>query len=555
MLTISESRRIAAGFLFTILFLSFAFSACGGESNNSTDDSMTGKIVINEIDCYSRDWVELVNTTAAEIDISGFFVSDDPSKDDHIYELPKGTLIQPLEHLVIKQAKDSEPGFSFGIKCGADTLYFLNKAKSTIDQVKVGDAAEGNTWGRLPDMTGSWQETYPTESAANQAPLSASSVLFDPLTVNTIDLTLDQASLDALSADPYTYVQGQITLATLTGKTGPLVTGVRLKSGESFEPISGKASFKIKINEIESDNRIFGLKVFNLNSMVDDPSMMHETMAYAVFRNAGVPAIRTGYAWVTVNGEAYGLYTTIESYDDVFSEMHFSNMQHIYEGMSDLYATEIASIEADEGDKADKSDLTALITAINGEDDAAWMAQVSALMDIDHFASMWAIENYIGQTDGYTMAANNYFLHSSKKGYFTMMPWGLDKAFTGKPEFPTCNRALCTKCQNNPECLVKYNTALNNLKGIVMTMDPDRLITSLETVIASYVKKDARKPYSAEEHATAVESLRTFFSDRSIENTDAENTDTEITDKEVADTEKADTEITDTEITDNDITK
>jgi len=52
-----------------------------------------------------------------------------------------------------------------------------------------------------------------------------------------------------------------------------------------------------------------------LNNMVQDPSLIHEQLAYMLFRDAGVPAPRSGYARVFVNGELYGLYATIEVID------------------------------------------------------------------------------------------------------------------------------------------------------------------------------------------------------------------------------------------------
>ena len=45
--------------------------------------------------------------------------------------------------------------------------------------------------------------------------------------------------------------------------------------------------------------------------------MIHETLGYEVLRAAGVPAPRTGFAYVRVNGVGYGLYLDLETYDDV----------------------------------------------------------------------------------------------------------------------------------------------------------------------------------------------------------------------------------------------
>ena len=57
-----------------------------------------------------------------------------------------------------------------------------------------------------------------------------------------------------------------------------------------------------------SGQRFLGLKKLTLNNMVQDASMVHEGLAYRAFRAVGVPAPRTGYAFVRLNGSAYGVY-------------------------------------------------------------------------------------------------------------------------------------------------------------------------------------------------------------------------------------------------------
>ena len=62
-------------------------------------------VVINEIDCET-DWVELVNTSATEADISGWLLTDDPFdrdplRADHRYVFPDGTAIAGNDDLVV----------------------------------------------------------------------------------------------------------------------------------------------------------------------------------------------------------------------------------------------------------------------------------------------------------------------------------------------------------------------------------------------------------------------------------------------------------------------
>lgn len=484
---------------------------CGGGADPNPG---TGGVVLNEVDCHGRDWVEVVNRSAAAVDLSGWSVADDPAREGHQYALPAGSVVQAGGRLVVKQAEEPDPGFPFGIKCAKDTIYLVDAGGAVADQVAVGDAPSGSTWGRLPDATGTWQETWPTQGAVNHGPSSVSGALFDPLAVSQVAITLPAESVASLKVAPYTYTQGQVQVTLRDGTTAVSAGGVRLKSGVSFQPLTGKASFRWSFDEFDSTNRLMDLKGLVLNAMVQDASMMHETLAYRIFREAGIPAPRTGYAWVTVNGEPYGLYVVVEIYDDLFADDRFDSTQHVYEGTADLYATEVAGFDVDVGDKDLRTDLEALIATIQGTGDDAWLAATATRMDVEGFVRLWAIENFIGQEDGYVQAANNYFLHSTDESVFTMMPWGADRAFTATPAFPTCGRVLCTRCLAVPACAAKFAPAVKTLAGTVAAMGLDAVVSGISQAIASYVGEDPRKPVSLAEHQAAVQSLRSWLSAR-----------------------------------------
>ena len=61
-------------------------------------------------------------------------------------------------------------------------------------------------------------------------------------------------------------------------------------------------AFKIKFDKYVEGQSFLGLEKMTLNNMVQDPSMIHEVLAYAIFRAFDVPCPRTGYATLRVNG-------------------------------------------------------------------------------------------------------------------------------------------------------------------------------------------------------------------------------------------------------------
>jgi hypothetical protein len=503
--------------------------ACGG-GDPKNDSPWAGKVVINEIDSHGRDWVELYNTTDADIPLGGWILSDKPEDPDHLYVIPSDATLKAGAHWVVKQAdEDAKPadreGFTFGLKAG-DTVYLLDPDGKQVAAAGVGSPPDGSTWGRLPNGTGAFQETSATQAFANHPPTA---VFLDPLTVNAVDITVSDTdygylgTYDPLDPDTQDYVHASVTVTTAQGAfTLPTdnallkPAGVRLKSGNSFRGIDEKASFKVRATQLLSFGRFFGLKGFTLNSMVDDPTLMRETLGYRIFREAGIPALRSGYARVSVNGADYGLYVVLERYDDEFVEEHFDTWAHVYEGSADLDASNLEAglIEMDEGDPPD-TDIDALIEVLDQTPtNEYWVGTVGAYLDLDRFTTLWAVENYIGHFDGYAQAGNNYYLHSTPLGSFTMMPWGLDRAFVQSPAFPSGDSIVCTRCLAVDACASRYGDALEGVASTVSGLGLDALITEIAAVIGPEVATDPRMEHTAAEQAQAVTALRSYLTAR-----------------------------------------
>ncbi|HEY5815170.1 MAG TPA: CotH kinase family protein [Solirubrobacterales bacterium] len=326
------------------------------------------------------------------------------------------------------------------------------------------------------------------------APMYASGALVE------IDLDLSQAALKALKDEPEEYVPGDFTLSFTDGTPGgpwkPLPSvdkvGVRLKGnvGGSFRPIDDKAAFKVKFNEFVKGQKFLGLKGMTLNNMVQDPTMLHETLAYEAFRAAEVPAPRTGYAFVRVNGTAYGVYMNVEGFDDVALARWFGDFdedtQHLYEG---AYGTDVTpggagAFEVDEGDDENLADLEALIDAVNA-DSPAFHTRMEGIADLDEMRRMWGVEKYIGMWDGYAgtnfpQLPNNFFLYSAGlTGPFQMFPWGTDMAWEGILDFDGDAGLMFDECMGDSACRALYMDALRSVGGTIAGLELDPLATCL----------------------------------------------------------------------------
>ncbi|HEX4669967.1 MAG TPA: CotH kinase family protein [Solirubrobacterales bacterium] len=361
--------------------------------------------------------------------------------------------------------------------------------------------------------------------------------MYTPGTIVAIDLTLPPASVAALEADPEgDYVEGTFSLAATNGKpkgigdfSQPLTVGIRLKGGTgSFRELKDeKAAFKIKFNFVKGQ-KFLGLKKLTLNNMVQDPSMVHEMMAYEAFRSLGVPSPRTGYAYVRVNGAAYGVYLNLETFDDVFLPRWFGSTRHLYEADKpgvDVSPGGAGEFEVDEGDEGNRTDLEALIAAANsGSGD--WSDGMAAVADLAEMAKMWAVERYIGHWDGYAGVAdafrpNNYYLHSEDvgpgAGRFQMLPWGTDQTWDARVEFDeSAGGLLFNHCLADSDCFGLYEEDLRDTYASIAALDLDTAARCTAERLAPWqaMEDEGRREYDSAEIAEGVAKGRQFIASR-----------------------------------------
>jgi hypothetical protein len=374
---------------------------------------------------------------------------------------------------------------------------------------------------------------------APAAPAAADSAaaLYQPDRVDVIDLTLPPTSVDGLEAEPEEYQPGTFSLAETDGTPAgekpastPVKVEVRLKGSGSFRPLTGKAAFKLKFKK---DERPFGLKKMTLNNLVEDPSMIRETLAYAAFTAAGAPASRTSYAYVRVNGEDFGLHLDLETLDDQSMERLFGafdgEAQHLYEGEegTDVKPGSATAFDVDEGDKKDLGDLEALIAAVSSGGSAPWSTRVAATADLREMTRMWAVERYVGQRDGYTGVEapyhpSNYYLVSDLGGKFQMLPSGLDETWRENNHlaFDEGVGVMFARCLEDPACRAIYWESLAAARAAVAAAGLDALAVRAASLLAPWQQLEQSSPrheFSLGEIAAAVAATRAFIASRPAE--------------------------------------
>ena len=277
---------------------------------------------------------------------------------------------------------------------------------------------------------------------SNAAGLFTLTDFYNNTSIVTVQLELSDASVASLDLEPKKYTPATVRFMVGDKDSGIINIGTHLKGTTSLEKLSGKPSFKIKFDyKSLSKQRFLGLKNMTLNAMQQDGSKLHEFGSYRLFNAMGVPASKTGWARLYINGEDKGLYINVETVDDIFIGKRFKDVtNHLYEGIAfrDIKAGSAngdknsGSFLVDQGWKKvpNKQDLQTLINALGSTKDATWWKNLGIYMDRPKLINQMAVENFLGAWDAYSgPIINNYYIRSNGSGKFTMIPWGMDQTF------------------------------------------------------------------------------------------------------------------------------
>lgn len=255
--------------------------------------------------------------------------------------------------------------------------------------------------------------------------------LFDPLRPFTVSVIrrLGGPALTHKYLDSPTYRRATVKITFSGGKKFVVFhnIGVRLKGATSRK--YEKASLKIKFDAFVQKQQFKGLKRLTLNAMMHDPSQVHEATSYRLFRAAGVPAPRTGYARVRIDGSYMGLYLNLESLDSKMLSRWFETTEHVYSGPRPCDLTPNNSCYVSNTGTTDRSDVleAGKLHLLKGSE---WWRELNKKTDINKLMNFLATEIFLSHWDGYgDFMRNNHYVHFDKDGKFTLIPWGTDQTF------------------------------------------------------------------------------------------------------------------------------
>ena len=145
-----------------------------------TTSALNGDLVINEImaandttradqDGEFDDWIELHNNLDTEINLGGFYLSDNANNPTK-FEFPAGTIIPEGGYLIVWADQDTlQEGFhaNFRLSAGGEFVILSDGDLGVIDSIAFGEQEPDVSFGRFPNGTGDFRAMIPTFSAEN----------------------------------------------------------------------------------------------------------------------------------------------------------------------------------------------------------------------------------------------------------------------------------------------------------------------------------------------------------------------------------------------------
>ena len=160
--------------------------------------------------------------------------------------------------------------------------------------------------------------------------LGYESRLFDTSYVHSIDIVMDDWDSFVENCESEEYSSCAVVIDGESYKN----IAIRAKGNTSLSQVanygSDRYSFKLEFDHYSDSTTYHGLDKLCLNNIIQDNTYMKDYLCYTMMNYAGVSSPLCSFAFITVNGEDWGLYLAVEAVEDSFLERNYSGTGNLY---------------------------------------------------------------------------------------------------------------------------------------------------------------------------------------------------------------------------------
>ena len=222
MLCILVLQTLVMKNLLTLLGLLLAGFSVGAQATSVVINELmaSNQTTVADQDGEFDDWIELYNTSANAVDLTGHFLTDN-NENLTKYDIPDGTTIGGNDYLIVWADEDGmQAGLhaNFRLSRDGEAVYLIDPDLEVIDMVTFGPQETDVAYARQPNGTGDFvmkEATFDdnndlTSSTEDEAPRT---ILIFPNPVR--DQLYIQGDLDGAELVQVFKVTGQLTYQTL----------------------------------------------------------------------------------------------------------------------------------------------------------------------------------------------------------------------------------------------------------------------------------------------------------------------------------------------------
>ena len=160
--------------------------------------------------------------------------------------------------------------------------------------------------------------------------LGYESRLFDTSYVHSIDIVMDDWDSFIENCESEEYSSCAVVIDGESYKN----IAIRAKGNTSLSQVANygndRYSFKIEFDHYNDATTYHGLDKLCLNNIIQDNTYMKDYLCYTMMNYAGVSSPLCSFAYITVNGEDWGLYLAVEAVEDSFLERNYNGTGNLY---------------------------------------------------------------------------------------------------------------------------------------------------------------------------------------------------------------------------------
>jgi hypothetical protein len=294
---------------------------------------------------------------------------------------------------------------------------------------------------------------------------------------------------------------------------------IRLRGNPTWWTPEDKLQFQIEFDEHDKDGRFLGLRKLALDAATFNRHMLRDRLALAIMRDMGITAPCANNARLDINGEYYGLFTSLEKLDMTFLERNFADPT------GNLYERANWELKTNK-DTATGTRLAALKAAKSSD-------ALEDYLDLEQALQVFAAEAILPDSDGMWAGGLNFYIYDDPLGgNFVLLPWDLDNTFErfddppegeypANPdpvvwEKPTSHgRPIFTVALQDPEWFAYYLERIEQqVESSYQPEDLHQRIDDWTAQIKESVFEDPNKPYSNNHYLNRVAALHAYVDAR-----------------------------------------